>query len=754
MAEKQPSSLVQPSQSRKRQLRQPPNWDKCLCHVQDESGTLTNFSEKSWLRFQACAKRRNDVIWAKMKVFWEEGPKGKYHRRCYQVYTDKVKVARAVEKQRHILIEDPLEDNDSDDSITEPPPAKRVSRSQIDAFDINKCAICQQYKTMLTKNKGARSREPLSLNMTATGSASLLKAAQIQDDRRLLLKIQGQDTIAIEIKYHKSCYVQYVRPGALAKLEEKNCEDEDIASESYNGVFDNIREYVNDTVLKEGKAVKMSELLEHYVDKLSQEGVNAPSYRSSKLKNRFGNKLSYHQPLDRSQSEIVYSSHVTTGEVVETVLNTSGNQWADEDGIEEVTPEAKEDEKYLHVYHTAKMIRSLVTEMKPVMTWPPTEDDLDCSNTLIPDLLYNMFAWICSSDVEYSNKRVCGVSVEVRRLALSLAQDLIHCVSRGRIKTPKHVILPLTVKSLTGNAELVTILNRFGHALSYSHIEELETALAEKEIVKEHDGIIVPSTCSMGVPAVFCWDNNDLLEETLPGTLKRFVYDLRQSSFSAENASLNIQLTSFSCIPLYYRYLSTMYTLNYILFVFVDCTIIDSFLFLGKGTTHCTNGIVIPAWTGFNIKLQQENVPRESSIGYCQVIDASPTEIPTVYTLLQKSLQIADQLGQQNVTVVFDQAIYAKALEVIWQNQETFQRLVVRMGSFHTICSFLAAIGKRFGDAGLGDIVTESRIVGSGSVAAVLEGRHYNRALRTHKVSCLEVRDYSKRRRALLSKSR
>ena len=473
-----------------------------------------------------------------------------------------------------------------------------------------------------------------------------------------------------------------------------------------------------------------------------------------------------------------------------------------------------------------------------MMTWPPTEDDLDCGDTVVPDLLYNMFAWICSSDAEYSNKRVCGVSAEVRRLVLSLAQDLIHCVSRGRIKTPKHVTLPLTVKSLTGNAELVTILNRFGHALSYSQIEELETALAEKERAKEQHGIIVPSACSMGVPAVFCWDNNDLLEETLSGTRKRFVHDLRQSSFSAENAFLNIQLTSFTGIPLSYRYYLP-YILYYIIYV---CRLFDHIFYflLGKGTTHCTNGIVIqrkpltcapplemaaqelrpkrsrtltyiptdvlpfhsgprqgpspfdigvhdvitsnpdvsayarsidfgwmlcrqpiednlfpfasdqsqviPAWTGFNIKLRQEDVPRESSIDYCQVIDASPTEIPTVYTLLQRSLLIADQLGQQNAIIVFDQAIYAKALEVIWQNQITFQRLVVRMGSFHTICSFLAAIGKRFGDAGLGDVVTESEIVGSGSVAAVLEGRHYNRALRTHKVSSLEVGHYSKRR--------
>ena len=500
---------------------QSPNWDKCLCHVEDESGTLTNFSGKSWLTFQTCAKRRRDDIWSKMNGFWEEGPKGKYHRRCYQVYTDKVKVARAVEKQRNILIQDPVEDND--DSITEPPPAKRMLRSQVDAFDINKCAICQQHKTKLTKNKGARSREPLSLNKTATGSASLLKAAEIRDDRRLLLQLQGKDTIAIGIKYHKSCYVQYVRPGALAKLEEKNCEDEDIASESYNRAFSSIREFVKDAVLKGEKAVKISELLERFVSKLSEEGVSAPSYRSSKLKNRliksFGNRLSYHQPQDRSQSEIIYSSRVTTGEVVETIASTSGEQWKDEDGTEEVPPEAKANEKYFHVYHAAKMIRSLLTEMKPVMSWPPTEDDLDCSDSIVPDMLYNMLAWISSSDVEYCNKRVCGVSPDVHRIVLSLAQDLIYCVSRGRIKTPKHVTLPLTVKSLTGNAELVTILNRFGHALSYSQIEELETALAEKEIEKEQDGIVVPGSCSMGVPAVFCWDNNDLLEETLSGTL-------------------------------------------------------------------------------------------------------------------------------------------------------------------------------------------------------------------------------------------
>ena len=102
--------------------------------------------------------------------------------------------------------------------------------------------------------------------------------------------------------------------------------------------------------------------------------------------------------------------------------------------------------------------------------------------------------------------------------------------------------------------------------------------------------------------------------------------------------------------------------------------------------------------------------------------------------MLQRSLQIADQLGQHDVIIVFDQAIYAKALEVLWQNKDQFQRLVVRLGSFHTICAFFATIGKRFGDAGLPDVLMESGIVASGSVAGVIEGHHYNRAVCTHKV--------------------
>ena len=47
----------------------------------------------------------------------------------------------------------------------------------------------------------------------------------------------------------------------------------------------------------------------------------------------------------------------------------------------------------------------------------------------------------------------------------------------------------MKVKSLTENAELVTLLHRFGHGLSYSQIEELEIAIAEQQITRDEEDV-------------------------------------------------------------------------------------------------------------------------------------------------------------------------------------------------------------------------------------------------------------------------
>ena len=50
-------------------------------------------------------------------------------------------------------------------------------------------------------------------------------------------------------------------------------------------------------------------------------------------------------------------------------------------------------------------------------------------------------------------------------------------VKSFKIKPPKQVLLSNRGKTLTGNVELIQILNRLGHGLSYSQLEENDTAL-------------------------------------------------------------------------------------------------------------------------------------------------------------------------------------------------------------------------------------------------------------------------------------
>ena len=143
----------------------------------------------------------------------------------------------------------------------------------------------------------------------------------------------------------------------------------------------------------------------------------------------------------------------------------------------------------------------------------------------------------------------------------------------------------------------------------------------------------------------------------------------------------------------------------------------------------------IGSWTGFNIKVHDKENIVDSNVGYLPTINAPATSRSTVNEILNRSLSIMHSLNLTSITCVFDQAIYCKALEIKSKNVDICKPVVLRLGTFHTLCTMLSIIGKRFQDAGLKDLCIESGIVAEGSVSALLEGRSYNRAIRVHKLA-------------------
>ena len=86
---------------------------------------------------------------------------------------------------------------------------------------------------------------------------------------------------------------------------------------------------------------------------------------------------------------------------------------------------------------------------------------------------------------------------------------------------------------------------------------------------------------------------------------------------------------------------------------------------------------IVSGWSAFNASVSRDELPmRPSVVGYLPVIPASPTELSTVYLLLNRSLAVADELSQHDVVIIVDQAIYAKAQEIVCKHRDQFSRVV------------------------------------------------------------------------------
>ena len=81
----------------------------------------------------------------------------------------------------------------------------------------------------------------------------------------------------------------------------------------------------------------------------------------------------------------------------------------------------------------------------------------------------------------------------------------------------KHLALRTAVRHLTESAELVSMLNHFGHCISHASVLELETAVYHNNTQSTS---LLPESGSADSYVIthFCWNNFDLREETVSGS--------------------------------------------------------------------------------------------------------------------------------------------------------------------------------------------------------------------------------------------
>ena len=74
------------------------------------------------------------------------------------------------------------------------------------------------------------------------------------------------------------------------------------------------------------------------------------------------------------------------------------------------------------------------------------------------------------------------------------------------------------------------------------------------------------------------------------------------------------------------------------------------------------------------------------------MLNAPAPKMSTIYEIPNQVLKITEKLNLRRTTLAFDQALYAKAVEILW-NDCKFKLIVIRMEVFHRLCNLMSAKG-------------------------------------------------------------
>ena len=139
--------------------------------------------------------------------------------------------------------------------------------------------------------------------------------------------------------------------------------------------------------------------------------------------------------------------------------------------------------------------------------------NLQSDSVKLPELLLYFLSHLISGKGTKTGFR----SEKIGRLVKSFAQDMCYAVTNGTWHLSKHLLLGMTIRHLTGSAEIISLLNRFGHCQSYTKVLELETAMCNN--VTDREGMLPATiTSTDNIVTHLCWDNFDLNEETSSGS--------------------------------------------------------------------------------------------------------------------------------------------------------------------------------------------------------------------------------------------
>lgn len=705
----------------------------CIIHkpslgIKPEEPLVSPQNVESWNTLLEAAKIRKHtpILELAQSMTNDLIPRVFYHRRCRSVFTMKRDLDVLKRKAKS-------SDDSNDDCFEACSNTKRPARMSSSGSRVyeQKCIFCEKDKCI----KKTSTREKLSKAVDLRADATLRECAIRKCDTKMIA-IVSRDIVAAEAQYHFSCYREYTRLQHAVPI--TTSKSETVIEEAYKELF----YFIRNTIIPKKGTVEITVLAERLNLILTNKGTSGitDSMKRNlrrKLETELGNSIQiYH---DNSGKLILVPETYSLQDAIKEiqVLKQELSIWKGKSSnISNIIDQA------------SSHMRSIIQKNKLPTLWPYHPIDADNDSFEVPEHLQRFFLGLLTGNPKNEEP-----SNRVITLVQSFSQDIIYAVSCGQQKPPKHVLLPYAVKTLTGNVELIRTLNRLGHGISYSQLEENDTALCLQKLaaISTSQHPTLPTSIQPYVFTNLAWDNIDRREETLTGKgtthrVNGIAVQARMHGPRLPPAALpKIDKQKQRTVPVAQEelpvYLAgervgpqpiTQRTRAPFNIETSELSHKKNLLWIIARSVH-TLRQVIPSWTGFNIIMREAISVSRDVVSYMPTINAPATEMSTVAEILKQSECVRQMLHLPDIVVVMDQALYAKAAEIVWKHSEQYSHIILRLGAFHTICNVMSILGCRFQDAGLRDLCIESGLIAEGSINRVMDGKMYNRAIRVHK---------------------
>ena len=315
--------------------------------------------------------------------------------------------------------------------------------------------------------------------------------------------------MAAEAHYHRSCYKEYTRTDDCKNIKGERKTEPSECETTETQAYEMLCQYIREDIISNPRVIKFTELITKLSFYTSNLGVlRITDLTRNNLKRRlettFGTLLHFEKEIEGKRPLVVFPDNLTKLNLIRDNIRLQKQIELNKHCLESSE----------NVQQAALFIcQSIKEQEKWLKTWPPTASELNESSVFLPESLGNLLVTLTG------NSEAEELSARVKRLVNSFGQDLVYGVTCGSRRMRKHILLLYAIKSLTSNVELINMVNRCGHGISYTQLEEIDTALCIQKMnaAESEDKVPLPDNIHPHVSTTLAWDNIDRLEETLSG---------------------------------------------------------------------------------------------------------------------------------------------------------------------------------------------------------------------------------------------